>query len=104
MGNEVEARDEKPFRDRDDETFGHVPRGRAELHIDGWKAILELGDAWVAPADAEHRHRVLESLTAIERATRSRSDERTDSHGARRRGLASLALASSHSSTRSRVR
>ena len=48
------------------ETVGYVIEGRAELHLEGQKIILEAGDSWVVPEDAEHTYKVLERFKAIE--------------------------------------
>src|SRR4051794_34364103 len=51
---------------RDYETVGYVLSGRAELHIEGQMVVLEPGDSWVVPRDAEHSYKVLETFTAVE--------------------------------------
>ena len=48
------------------ETVGYVISGRAELEVEGQTVKLEPGDSYVVPAGAEHRYRILESLTAVE--------------------------------------
>ncbi len=63
--NEAPA-DAKPAASRDYETVGYVIAGRAELHIEGQMVLLEPGDSWVVPKDANHTFRVLESFTAVE--------------------------------------
>jgi mannose-6-phosphate isomerase-like protein (cupin superfamily) len=35
------------------ETVGYVLDGRAELHVEGQKTVLEPGDSWVVPKGAE---------------------------------------------------
>jgi quercetin dioxygenase-like cupin family protein len=57
---------EKPPGRREYETVGYVINGRAELHIEGQKLILEPGDSWLVPAGAEHRYVILEPFTAVE--------------------------------------
>jgi len=63
--------DEEPGRDKPSsrrayETVGFVIRGRAELHLEGQMVLLEPGDSWVVPKGAEHRYKILETLTAVE--------------------------------------
>lgn len=48
------------------ETIGYVVSGRAELTVDGETAMLEPGDSYLVPADAEHVYRVIETFTAVE--------------------------------------
>jgi quercetin dioxygenase-like cupin family protein len=57
---------EKPPSRREYETVGYVINGRAELHIEGQKIVLEPGDSWLVPAGAEHRYLILEPFTAVE--------------------------------------
>src|SRR5579871_3181640 len=56
----------KPASRRDYETVGFVIRGRAELHLEGQKVVLEAGDSWVVPKGAEHSYKVLDPFTAVE--------------------------------------
>lgn len=61
----------EPGRDKGDrarpyETVGYVIEGRAELHSEGQKVILEPGDSWVVPKNARHRYEILEPFTAVE--------------------------------------
>ena len=56
----------KPVSRRDYETVGFVVAGRAELHLEGQKLVLEPGDSWVVPKGAEHAYRILETFTAVE--------------------------------------
>ncbi|HSK41091.1 MAG TPA: cupin domain-containing protein [Arenibaculum sp.] len=63
--NEEPADAKEPHR-RDYETVGYVVQGRAELHIEGQKLLLEPGDSWVVPKGAEHVYRILEPFTAVE--------------------------------------
>jgi quercetin dioxygenase-like cupin family protein len=51
---------------RDDETVGYVINGRAELHLEGQKVVLEPGDSWVVSKGAVHTYSILESFTAVE--------------------------------------
>ena len=48
------------------ETVGYVIEGKAELHLEGQKIMLEEGDSWVVPEDAEHTYKVLERFKAVE--------------------------------------
>jgi quercetin dioxygenase-like cupin family protein len=56
----------KPATQRDYETVGFVIRGKAELHLEGQKVLLEAGDSWLVPRGATHTYKVLEAFTAIE--------------------------------------
>lgn len=56
----------KPLTTRDYETVGYVIQGRAELHLEGQKVLLEPGDSWVVPRGASHTYQILEPFTAIE--------------------------------------
>ena len=51
---------------RDYETVGYVINGRAELHLEGQKVVLEPGDSWVVPTGAVPTYSMLESCTAVE--------------------------------------
>lgn len=51
------------------ETVGYVLSGRAELHLAGQTVILEPGNSWVVPKDAEHTYKILESFSAVEATT-----------------------------------
>ncbi|MGE0127492.1 MAG: cupin domain-containing protein [Blastocatellales bacterium] len=57
---------DKPATQRDYETVGFVIEGRAELHLEGQKLLLEPGDSWVVPKGASHAYHILEPFTAIE--------------------------------------
>ncbi|WP_246601659.1 cupin domain-containing protein [Hymenobacter profundi] len=48
------------------ETVGYVISGRAELHLEGQKVILEPGNSWVVPKGASHTYNILEAFTAVE--------------------------------------
>ncbi len=61
-----EPNDDKEPRKREYETVGYVIKGKAELHLEGQKLILEKGDSWVVPKGAEHTYKILETFTAIE--------------------------------------
>lgn len=56
----------KPETAREYETVGYVVKGRAELHLEGQKVLLNPGDSWVIPKGAKHTYRILESFTAVE--------------------------------------
>lgn len=56
----------KPPSQRDYETVGYVISGRAELHLEGQKLLLEAGDSWVVPKGASHTYKILEPFTAVE--------------------------------------
>lgn len=58
--------DEKPSHRSAYETVGYVIQGRAELHVEGQKVLLEPGDSYVVPKGAEHTYRILETFTAVE--------------------------------------
>ena len=51
---------------RDYETVGYVINGRAELHLEGQRVVLEPGDSWVVPEGAAHTYSILEPFTAVE--------------------------------------
>jgi quercetin dioxygenase-like cupin family protein len=51
---------------REYETVGYVIQGRAELHLEGQKVLLEPGDSWVVPQGASHSYTILEAFTAVE--------------------------------------
>jgi quercetin dioxygenase-like cupin family protein len=57
---------EKGPSQREYETVGYVIGGRAELHLEGQKLLLEEGDSWLVPPHAEHSYTILERFTAIE--------------------------------------
>lgn len=58
--------EDKPPTSRDYETVGYVINGRAELHIEGQKILLEPGDSWVVPKGSNHTYKILEAFTAVE--------------------------------------
>jgi len=66
MWQDEEPGEDAPATRRDYETVGYVIKGRAELHIEGQMLILEPGDSWLVPPEAEHSYRILETFTAIE--------------------------------------
>ena len=66
MWKEEQPGDPKPAARRGYETVGFVVKGRAELHVEGQKVLLNEGDSWVVPEGAEHTYRILEPFTAVE--------------------------------------
>ena len=56
----------KPEEKRDYETVGYVVNGKAELHLEGQKVLLEKGDSWVVPSGASHTYEIKEAFTAVE--------------------------------------
>ena len=48
------------------ETLGYVIAGRAELTVDGETTMIEPGDSYLVPANAEHTYRITETFTAVE--------------------------------------
>lgn len=58
--------DSKPEAKRDYETVGYVISGRAELQLEGQTLLLEPGDSWLVPKDANHTYKILEPFTAVE--------------------------------------
>lgn len=66
LWDEEPVQEEKPESRREYETVGYVLEGRAELHIEGQKVLLNPGDSWVVPAGATHRYRILERFKAVE--------------------------------------
>lgn len=56
----------KPEEKRDYETVGYVVKGKAELHLEGQKVLLEPGDSWLVPKDASHTYEIQETFTAVE--------------------------------------
>lgn len=61
-----ESGEPKPEEKRDYETVGYVVEGRAELHLEGQKVLLEPGDSWVVPKGALHTYEIQEAFTAVE--------------------------------------
>jgi quercetin dioxygenase-like cupin family protein len=66
MWEKEQPSEPKPEAKRDYETVGFVIEGRAELHLEGQKVILEPGDSWVVPQGASHTYNILEPFTAVE--------------------------------------
>ena len=66
LWDKEEPTEPKPETKRDYETVGYVIEGRAELHLEGQKVLLEPGDSWVVPKGASHTYKILETFTAVE--------------------------------------
>ena len=66
MWEAEEPGEPKPEARRDYETVGYVIEGRAELHLEGQKILLEPGDSWLVPKGASHTYNILERFTAVE--------------------------------------
>ena len=66
MWEKEEPPDGKEARSRDYETVGYVIEGKAELHLEDQKVILEKGDSWLVPKNAKHTYKIIETFTAIE--------------------------------------
>jgi len=66
LWEEEEPGDPKVHVARDYETVGYVIKGKAELRVEGQVVILEPGNSWVVPRDAEHSYKILERFTAVE--------------------------------------
>lgn len=62
----VQPNQGKEMRTREYETVGYVIKGKAELHLEDQKLILEEGDSWVVPKGAKHTYKILENFTAVE--------------------------------------
>ncbi|MBA3831511.1 MAG: cupin domain-containing protein [Chthoniobacterales bacterium] len=58
--------EKKPVSKHPYETVGYVIEGKAELHLEGQTLILNKGDSWTVPKNAEHTYKILESFTAVE--------------------------------------
>lgn len=56
----------KPEESREYETVGYVISGKAELHLEGQKVMLEPGDSWLVPEGASHTYKILENFEAVE--------------------------------------
>ena len=56
----------KAAHGRDYETVGYVLKGKAELHLEGQKVVLNPGDSWVVPKGAKHTYKILETFSAVE--------------------------------------
>ncbi len=57
---------DKPSHSSPYETIGYVIAGRAELTIGNETVLLEPGDSWLVPANADHKYRIIETFTAVE--------------------------------------
>jgi mannose-6-phosphate isomerase-like protein (cupin superfamily) len=58
--------DPKEATTADYETVGYVIAGRAQLHLEGQRVLLEPGDSWIVPKGSSHRYSILEDFTAVE--------------------------------------
>ena len=66
MWDAEEPSEPKPEAKREYETVGFVISGKAELHLEGQKVLLEEGDSWLVPQGALHMYNILEAFTAVE--------------------------------------
>lgn len=66
LWRDEEPAEPKPSTSREYETVGYVVSGRAELHLEGQKVLLEPGDSWVVPKGASHTYKITETFTAVE--------------------------------------
>lgn len=66
LWQEEEPGQEKTVHARPYETVGYVIEGKAELRVADQKIVLNPGDSWVVPQGAEHKHKILETFTAVE--------------------------------------
>lgn len=66
MWDQEEPTDSKTGHTHEYEVVGFAISGRATLHLEGQEVILEPGDSWLVPANAEHRYTIEEPFTAIE--------------------------------------
>jgi quercetin dioxygenase-like cupin family protein len=58
--------DKKPTSKHPYEVVGYVLKGKAELHLEGQTLILNAGDSWTVPKNANHTYKILETFTAVE--------------------------------------
>lgn len=66
LWDKEEPGEKKPETKRPYETVGFVLEGKAELHIEGQKIILEEGDSYLVPKDALHTYKIIETFTTVE--------------------------------------
>jgi quercetin dioxygenase-like cupin family protein len=66
LWDEAPTNGPKPPSSREYEAVGYVIAGRAELHLEGQKILLEPGDAWLVPRGAAHSYNILEHFKAVE--------------------------------------
>jgi quercetin dioxygenase-like cupin family protein len=66
LWEEEQPKQDKEAHSRPYETVGYVIEGRAKLYIGEQMVILNKGDSWVVPRDAEHKYEILEPFTAVE--------------------------------------
>ena len=57
---------DKPSVKRPYETVGFVLKGKAELVVEGQSVVLEEGNSYLVPKDAEHTYHILETFSAVE--------------------------------------
>ncbi|MFW5701235.1 MAG: cupin domain-containing protein [Cyclobacteriaceae bacterium] len=58
--------EEKPSSKRSYETVGYVLKGKAELKVEGQKVVLQEGDSYLVPKDADHSYEIIETFSAVE--------------------------------------
>ena len=58
--------EKKPTSKHPYELVGYVIKGKAELHLAGQRLILNAGDSYTVPRNAEHTYKILENFTAVE--------------------------------------
>jgi len=58
--------DEKPSSKRPYESVGFVLKGKAELIVEGQTVILEEGNSYLVPKEADHSYKILETFSAVE--------------------------------------
>lgn len=61
-----QANEKKPVSKHPYEVVGYVIKGKAELHIEGQTLILNAGDSYTVPRNAEHTYKIVETFTAVE--------------------------------------
>lgn len=66
LWEDEEPGEPKPEEKRDYETVGYVVKGKAELHLEGQKVLLEPGDSWLVPKGTSHTYDIQETFTAVE--------------------------------------
>ena len=66
MWDAEEPSEPKPEAKREYETVGFVISGKAELHLERQRVLLEEGDSWLVPQGALHTYNILEAFTAVE--------------------------------------
>lgn len=61
-----EPGEEKQSSRRPYESVGFVLKGKAELKIEGQTVLLEAGNSYLVPKDADHSYKILETFSAVE--------------------------------------